>query len=503
MWAPFNDSAPSCPNLSCIALASDAAISRLVMPHGTTKSGSPRYRCSKCLKTFTGQERVTRSSRRPGLDVELLNLLMNKMPMRRVCEVAKVNAAVLYNQIERSHSLAVKFAARHERKLINEIALPRVYLAIDRQEYVFNWGSSLDRRNVVLRAIASSDNSSGYVFGMHLDFDAEMEAELTERQAILAGDYELPYHFRKFARVWLQQEHRDYRHTYKRLKSRKQSGSLTQEILQAYKDGLISSEEIEPREDTNVRLPAFGMQVHSEYTLYAHFWFLKKLLQRVEKIRIFMDQDPGMRAACLGAFAPRVKAKTAEAFFVRIQKELTVSKKKTLKSAAERLLRLKMEELKTENRNVAVRHVMEERVAKMTEIGEAGDQWLLHPFPDMSEPAKAVCRITKDGTLELSHLAALYRKASLHSIDKFFMQLRRRISLLERPIQSSNSLRTWHGYSGYNPVVSQRLIELFRIVHNYVLLGDDKKTPAMRIGLATRPYLMEELLRPSMDAGKA
>jgi hypothetical protein len=428
---------------------------------------------------------------------------MNKMPMRRVCEVAKVNAAVLYNQIERSHRLAVKFSARQERKLIDEIALPRVYLAIDRQEYVFNWGSSLDRRNVVLRAIASSDNSSGYVFGMHLDFDPQMEAELTERQAILAGDYELPYHFRKFARVWLQQEHRDYRHTLKRLNSRIQNGSLTQEILQAYKDGLISSEEIEPREDSNVRLPALGMQVHSEYTLYAHFWFLNRLLQRVEKIRIFMDQDPGMRAACLGAFAPRVKAKTVEAFFVRIQKELTVSKKKTLKSAAERLLRLKMEELKTENRNVAVRHVMEERVAKMTEIGDSGDQWLLHPFPDMSEPAKAVCRLTSDDTLELSHLAALYRKASLHSIDKFFMQLRRRISLLERPFHSPSSLRTWHGYSGYNPVVSQRLIELFRIVHNYVLLGEDKKTPAMRLGLATRPYLMEELLRTSTDAGKA
>lgn len=338
---------------------------------------------------------------------------------------------------------------------------------------------------------------------MHLDFDAEMEAEVVEREAILAGDYELPHHFRKFARVWLQREYRDDAHTLHRLNKRKQKGTLTEEILQAYKDGRISSEEIEPRNDSDARLPAVGMQVHSEYTLYAHFWYLERLLRRVEKIRVFMDQDTGMRAACLGAFAPRVKAKTIESFFVRIQKDLTVSKKKTLKSVAERLLQLKMEQLKTDRRDVAVRHVMEERIAKMIELGDSGDQWLMHPFPDMSEPEKAVCRLTRDESFDLSHLAALYRKASLHSIDKFFMQLRRRTSLLERPFHSASGSRVWHGYSGYNPVVSQRLMEMFRIVHNYVLLGEDKKTPAMRLGLAHRPYLLEELLRTSIDAGKA
>jgi hypothetical protein len=417
------------------------------------------------------------------------------MPMRRICEAAKVSAAVLYNQIDRSHDLAVRFAAEHEKRLLKDLALPRVYLAIDRQEYVFNWGSSLDRRNVVLRAIASSDNATGYVFGTHLDFDASMEPELVERQAILAGDYDKPYHFRQFARVWLQREYRDRYHTLRRLSKRQSHGTIADDIVKAYKDDALSSEVVEPREISHLRLPSHGMQVHSEYTLYAHFWFLAKLLQNVEKIRVFMDQDSGMRAACLGAFLPRVLDRTVDAFFVRIRKDLTVSQKKTLKSGAEHLLRQKMTELNSEDRNHAIRFVMEERLKEMINIGESGDRWLMHPFPNMSEPEKAVCHLTAHGHHDIGHLAALYRKASLHSIDNFFMQVRRRINLLERPVRSANSSRAWHGYAAYNPSVAQRLLEIFRIAHNYVILGDDKRTPAMRIGLADRPYRLDELLQ--------
>jgi hypothetical protein len=100
--------------------------------------------------------------------------------------------------------------------------------------------------------------------------------------------------------------------------------------------------------------------------------------------------------------------------------------------------------------------------------------------------------------MEENHLAALYRKASLSAIDRFFMQIRRRISILERPIGTASSAgRMWFGYSAYNPAVAIQLMEIFRIVHNFVLVGDDKKTPAMRIGLIDRPILLEEIVNIS------
>jgi hypothetical protein len=43
------------------------------------------------------------------------------------------------------------------------------------------------------------------------------------------------------------------------------------------------------------------------------------------------------------------------------------------------------------------------------------------------------------------------------------------------------------GYSLYNPVVIQRLLNIYRVFYNYAKKGDDKKTPAMRLGLAAGP----------------
>jgi len=81
------------------------------------------------------------------------------------------------------------------------------------------------------------------------------------------------------------------------------------------------------------------------------------------------------------------------------------------------------------------------------------------------------------------------------AIDAFFMQVRRRLSLLERPIATaSNNRRIWHGYSAYNPRSIVKLLEMFRVFYNYVLVGADKQTPAMRLGLAKGRVSIEDIV---------
>ena len=111
------------------------------------------------------------------------------------------------------------------------------------------------------------------------------------------------------------------------------------------------------------------------------------------------------------------------------------------------------------------------------------DHWLIYPFPDTSEPVKAICWLTdlKDHSYGNEQLARLYARATLHGIDRFFMQVRRRLSLLARPISSASSeSRRWHGYIAYNPAVVGTLLDIFRIFYNYAEVGKDKRTPAMR-----------------------
>ncbi len=140
-------------------------------------------------------------------------------------------------------------------------------------------------------------------------------------------------------------------------------------------------------------------------------------------------------------------------------------------------------------------HIIKGQMKKMRKIGTWEDEWIRHPFPDMSEPEKAVCYLTDMGLYDENHIAWLYNKASLHAIDRFFMQARRRISLLERPIATPSAAgRKWFGYSPYNPVMVIKMLDIFRVFYNFVETGKDNNTPAMRLGLAKGIVDMEDII---------
>ena len=90
---------------------------------------------------------------------------------------------------------------------------------------------------------------------------------------------------------------------------------------------------------------------------------------------------------------------------------------------------------------------------------------------------------------------AVVREELSEHIDRYFMQLRRRVRPLERPIATpSNAGRVWHGYCPYNPKIIQQLLDIYRTYYNYVEPGRDKKTPAMRIGIARGKVRIEDIL---------
>jgi hypothetical protein len=243
------------------------------------------------------------------------------------------------------------------------------------------------------------------------------------------------------------------------------------------------------------RLPEYGMQTHGEYTMYGHFFFLKRLLGKVQKWRFFIDQDPGLRAACLSAFHDEIRGRTADVFYVRITKDLTVDEKRHRYDDAKALLeRAQLAHPGMKPQAVKLL-LIKQRLASMKPHGKWHDQWLDHPFPTMSEPEKAVAYLTDLGDYDEDHQAWLYNKASLHSVDSFFNQVRRRLSLLERPIHSkSNQGRIWNGYSPYNPAHVAKVLDIMRTVHNYILTGKGGKTPAQRLGLAQAPLDYEDIL---------
>ena len=68
---------------------------------------------------------------------------------------------------------------------------------------------------------------------------------------------------------------------------------------------------------------------------------------------------------------------------------------------------------------------------------------------------------------------------------------------MERPVgTSSGHNKVWHGYAPYDPATLTKYLTIFRAVNNWVFVGDDGKTPAMRLGFTKEPLEFEDIVWP-------
>lgn len=507
---------PSCPNEACtlftvpLSLAAD-----LYAQFGKTAAGSPRYRCGACMKTFSGAGKSTKKQRMPHKNREVFSLLVSQMAIRRMAWVTKLDRQTVYDKIDFLYRQCLAFSADRERSL-SSMTLPKLYLATDRQTLAVNWTKRKDRRNIMLQAIATADLKSGYVFGMDLNFDPRLKLDDIEVETAAIGEPLRAQAYRRFARLWL---HADYAGAVVESAERK-AGKKTK--AGAYKPDQLAAEIQEHYEDADIRddveevilkdkaekLPATGVEVRDQYTVYAHFLMMERLIGHAPKVRFFMDQDSGFRAAFMAAFHRQVKSRLADGWFVSVMKESTIDQKdaavaKAKKRLTDTMRALQVDKPEIDKRQVEVYLVLEE-MGRMATIGRWDDRWLTHPVPSKAEPDKRLCWLTDIDEPEtdkdkrddqLLHAARLYLKGSLHAVDRFFMQVRRSVRLAERPISSASSDgRTWHGYAAYQPQNLAMVLTIFKVAYNYCLPDAKGSTPAMKMGLAKGPVALEDII---------
>jgi len=243
---------------------------------GKTAIGNSRWRCSVCGKTFSQNTKSTARQREHHKNKTIFKLLVNKMPVRRIIEVADIHPKTFYQRLDFLHRQCQVFAAHRERALAN-LPIRRLYLGVDRQDYLVNWLVRKDKRNIQLSAITTVDNEHGYCFGMHLNFDPSLDSEVVQAEVEANGDLGLPYPHRRFARLWLNADH-DLA-SEKSVATRRRKIGLPTRIDEAYAAALQRDDIESPDEPSPVdRLPEYGMQTHGEYTMYGHFFFLNRNL---------------------------------------------------------------------------------------------------------------------------------------------------------------------------------------------------------------------------------
>ena len=343
----LGDVAASCPNDGCENYAKAVGEPGRYARFGRTRFGTTRWRCNSCGKTFTEGGNPLLRQRKTHKNRDVFMMLMNKVPIRRIVEMTGLDPKTIYGKIAFIHRQCLAFSGARELRLLQGMPLPKMYIAVDRQAHNVNWSSRRDWRNVVLNAIASVDLESGYVFGFHLNFDPSMDPQKVEREAAAAGDLEVYEPFRRHARVWLARDYAAAVANSAKVRSKRLAGGgrmtqadrLAMEIAETYEDAQ-SRPDVEASEAKNsdVALPSHGMQVRETYTMHGHFQLLAAMLQGAEKVRVYMDQDSGIRAAFLAAFVDRIKERTADGWYVSVLKETTIhDKEAAVKLARDRL----------------------------------------------------------------------------------------------------------------------------------------------------------------------
>ena len=483
----------------------------LYYKRGTHKgNGRPRHSCKSCGTRFqSGMEPPRIHPQHHHLASAVFSRVVNKAPVRRTLQGAGMvgKPQVYYDIIRFIRRRCNHLIGGLERGMLRgQVPLPaKLHLVTDLQLYQLNWTDRLDKRNPMFSAICTVDRNSRYIFGLHANYDPDVDAFAIAKESAGRGDLERADAFRRHARLWLPGDELVGGRAAGERMGLDQVRELQRQLTEIYTSA-VSRADVEDRELQEMHPGLYnpqagkGMQVHVPYTVYAHFFMMRQLLRGagVKRVEYSMDCESLLRGAFLSAWCDEVKQGTAHGFYVRHAKYRTVTERETAKKEARMRLKVFQDSLPEEQRREAALLLMMRNIEAATTYGKWRDRWFPHPLPTMNEPEKAVCWLTqRDDDPDSRTVAKMAMRAGLGPVDNVFQLTRRFMNALERPIGTSSGYSTvWHGYAPYNPAMLQQYLDLFRTAHNFCHTGDDKKTPAMRLGLAEQPLSYDDVLWP-------
>lgn len=508
---------PSCPDDHCPShghAVSDRDAARFYQEFGKTEAGSKRYRCKNCKTLLSVPRSAISGQRRSEINILFFKLLRARVSLSKIADVLEISWPTVYDKIDFLQEQCLKFMGDRERQLRGH-ALKELLLATDRQAYLCNWNASADARNIQITGVATAVVDKGYVLAMNVAYDPAAKRAAVEADAIREADFRKPVAMRKYARLWLDPDFAQSgdRAADVREKRRKERA---ENLYDEWEEAAAADDEEEDSDDdaqvSTRKLPDQGMLVHDDYTLHAHFRLLRNLVGGADRICFYTEREPGIRSAMMSAFRDEVLADRIEAFYLMIAKGLTVNRRRSLVGqsraafkrwlAARRLQHRITTETWEECRMIRMLEAIDHPTFLRDQRGGKREPWVWHPFANMAEPERRMLHLTarvpealksslgdalrERAPIDRQLLAHLYDKASLHVVDRYFQNVRRDLSGLERPIRvASNKRRTWRGYSPYDPSLIQKLIDIHRAYYNFIQVSkQDGQSRAERFGLA-------------------
>lgn len=188
-----------------------------------------------------------------------------------------------------------------------------------------------------------------------------------------------------------------------------------------------------------------GMHVDATYTAIAHYWLIRQMIN-AEKWRFVSDEDGSLMTALYRVFKDEIRDGRAHHFLCKVDRSKTKQEAyMEYKDGRENLVRwgrsigetkASLSALAKKQLEVTLRsHKFYEVV---TTKGDSYKNWaknpLEHPLPTVDKGYYTVDCTTDISGYTPEHLAALLLNVNNNTTNGFMQQIRRRLSILERPL---------------------------------------------------------------------
>jgi len=470
---------------------------------GKSSANSQKYQCKECKKITSvlpnKKENTTYNQKRNDIVPRFAEMLINRVPVASTCKILKIGRKTYYSKLEWLYQCCLEFLDTRETKTLENKEFDKMWLNTDMMMYVLNnvrrkgqskakKGTTHDKQ-LPTQTVVTADHHSRYVFRADIAFDFDISFEQIELDTKTYKDDHLNDFLSK-------------------------NGRFGNYYAYPMKPTLNDTEDMR---HYNAKLNEFnirkdyveGLHTNHTYTAMAQLWLIKQQVN-AKKWRLTTDDDNVLITSFSRIFKEEIKQKKAYHFICRLDKTLSrqdafteyVNSIKDLKEWAKRngFEDFSLYEIAKLFLQIQLNHHSFHRTLH-TPLGEIYREYannpIEHPIGMMDRGHRMIDVATDISHLSNEALANLLVSVNDNAVNSFLQEIRRSLSVLERPLVTSRGDGKSYIYSNFNPKYAQMAITILRTYYNFCKpyeTADKNETPAQRLGIADRVYDWNDII---------
>jgi hypothetical protein len=251
-----------------------------------------------------------------------------------------------------------------------------------------------------------------------------------------------------------------------------------------------------------------GLHIGSTYTTVGHLWLIKQFVKASEW-RFVTDEDNSLMTSINRVFSKEIRLSDAHHFLCQTDKS------KTRKQAREEFVQARADLINWGTmRGYGTRSLRKLAFLQLQEFFEHhhfqkvvstssgthleyADNPILHPLATIDRGMRSVDCTTNLSLLEPKDVASLIMNVNDNATNTFIQQIRRRLSILERPLTTARGDGKSYIYSNFNPKYAQMALTILRTYYNFCFpykTKDKVGTPAQRLGLTDKQFSLKDII---------